>query len=253
MDTTRITKTNKEEKLEAIVNYKKFFNLNVEVKINQSISFLKTMNENFNTSEKPNLRSKGSKMGVKSGNTIKFDHRSQDQINKTSTFCVQKIDAALTHSKHAQQYNFFGQINHNNPTVSLSLNKNKAWEKIEDTKNDPNYIVTEQLGMHRENMEIKDKYTNFKPEEKEEEGEWEVVKGRKGKTIKPKKVTGKVKKEQEKIQTEAKFVVYVEKKNPKGSGPVFQQMVKKTHDDYWNGTKNYESKKRRQLKSESVL
>jgi hypothetical protein len=141
------------------------------------------MNENLITTEKPNLRNKGSRMGVKTGNTIKFDHYSQGEINKTSTFCIQKIDVALTKNKSSSQMYWTNQKDPQWATIELSLNKNKAWEKIENTKNDPDYIVDEQFGMYRDNMEIMDKYKKPKPKnEEKEEGEWEIVKGRKGKT-----------------------------------------------------------------------
>jgi hypothetical protein len=213
------------------------------------------------TFEKPNLRNKGSRKGVKTGNTIKFDHYSQSELTKTSTYALQNIEPATKLTKNQQQ-RFYGVKDKTEMmTVEQSLNKNKAWEKIEELKKDPNYIVDEQLGLSRKNVEIRNKYTMKydKPENQdEEEGEWEVVKGRKGKTIKPQRTPGKkgIKKNPEnltgKMETEATYVVYVEKTNPKDSGTVFQHLPTKYHDSYGHH-KNYKNKQRREVGSNCQL
>jgi hypothetical protein len=214
-------------------------------------------NEVDQTFQKPNLRNKGSRKGIKTGNTIKYDYNSNREINKTSTFSLQNIEPATRLSKSQQQRYYGNSEKKDMMTVGQSLNKNKAWEKIEEIKKDPNYIVDEQLGLNRKNVEIQHKYTikedkteNQKDQIKDEEGEWEIVKGRKGKTIKPQRTPGKkgVKKNvkvEGKIETEATYVVYVEKSNPKHSGPVFQKLYAKHHDTYGD-YKNYKTKQRRE-------
>jgi hypothetical protein len=203
--------------------------------------------EEIQTSEKPNLRNKGKRMGIKTGNTVKYDYYSNQEIKKTSTFTIEPLEVATV-----QKYR---------SSKEQSLNKNKAWEKIEKSKNDPNYIVSEEIGFQR-NIGIQHKYKQKKEkteqesnkEEEEEGGKWEIVQGRKGRTMKPKRTPGKKgvnrinqtkDKEDSKIETEAKYVVYVEKPQPKDSGMTFQRMhAKEKYYDY--DFKNYKTKQRRE-------
>jgi hypothetical protein len=209
---------------------------------------MSNLNEEIQTSEKPNLRNKGKKMGIKTGNTVKYDYYSNSEIKKTPTFTIEATQDALTPKKYP---------NFNTPQKQ-SLNKNKAWEKIEKSKKDSNYIVEEEIGFQK-NVGIQHKYTQKKVYETENssnegEGKWEIVQGRKGRTMKLKRTPGKKgvnrinqtkDKEDAKIETEAKFVIFVDNPQPKDSGMTFQRMQKK--DRYYEyDYKNYKTKNRRE-------
>jgi hypothetical protein len=204
-------------------------------------------------SQKPNLRSKGTRMGIKSKNTIKYDVDSESKMKETTTFGVYDIDASAKSKIHG----YYGK-------QPLSLNKDKRWEKLEEIKNDPNYIVVENVNHKKakkkqwtDNHQLKE--SSSESEKEEEEGEFTVVQGRKGKQVKKKRTPGKkgVKKQpiNEKPITEAKLVVEVSKQPTKEDGVLFREDdAGYISPDWMLGIeKNNQKKKRKKVKDQCNL
>ena len=195
-------------------------------------------------------------MGIKTGNTVKFDYTSSTETKKPSSFQIQKIEDALYPKTREQpsdsNYCYPGKT----ITIKQSVNKNKAWEVIDDLKNDSNFIVEELESMNskRDKKKISQKYTKKEENQVVENTEEpkEVIVGRKGKTLpkerpKGKKGVNQNKKETvgDKKETEAETVVYVHKTQPKDTGVAFKKMYTNYSDDY--GNKNPKTKRRREL------
>eukprot|EP01080_Neovahlkampfia_damariscottae_P009420 gene9420-1627_t len=214
--------------------------------------------------KKPNNRNKGKKMGIRTGNTVKYDYHSKHQTTKPTTYQLQNVKDALNTNEQPSEHSYYCSLG-TSITITQSLNKNKAWEVIEETKKDSNYIVDEyaelnQKGSRTANRKpINQQYkspeeSKNQPEEKEQEVETkEVIQTRKGKKTVEKREPGKKgvqkspKENNEKKETDAEFVVYVHKTQPKNSGKSFQQMVNNHNKDVYGPNKNRKSKKRKEV------
>jgi hypothetical protein len=203
-------------------------------------------------SEKPNLRNKGSRFGIKTNNTIKYKRfEEKRELSHISTVGVYPLD-------NSQQNHGYLHYTGEQP---FSINKDKRWETIEDMKKDPNYVVVENI-QHKyvKQNSWKDTYKSNEPssDEEEEEGEFTLVKGRKGKQIKQKRTPGKkgIKKhELEKPKLEAEFIIEVSNAPTKKDGLMFRTEESGYHSPDWNLgiEKNNQKKKRKRVKDQCNL
>jgi ribosomal protein L24 len=199
-------------------------------------------------SEKPNLRSKGSRLGIKTNNTIKYD-RYQDSLQRSS------LNSVGVYEVNNPQGHINFRYYRNQP---LSINKDKRWEKIEELKKDPNFVVVENID-HKK-AKTKSWTDTYKEDEssEEEEEEISITKGRKGKQIKQKRTPGKkgVKKhEYVKPTLEAEFIVEVSKAPTKNDGLMFHSEDSGYYSPDWSLgiEKNNQKKKRKRVKDQCNL
>eukprot|EP01080_Neovahlkampfia_damariscottae_P008395 gene8395-220_t len=206
-------------------------------------------------SQKPNLRSKGSRRGIKTNNTVKFDVISDEIEHKNTTFDVYKVEDGPTnyHSGY-RGYSVYD--------LPQSLNKDKRWEKIDEIKNNPNYVVIEnKVGGKAKKFD--DIYVQNGDEDSTEEEEDNVVnyiQGRKGKEVKKKRTPGKkgVKKQEQndgKIKTDAEYVVQIQTKVKKNEGTLYRdEDAGYCSPEYMKGIeKNNQKKKRKKVKDQCSL
>jgi hypothetical protein len=202
--------------------------------------------------QKPNLRSKGSKFGVKSGNTLKYDSVTEKNLKKPNLYHIRTIEEELDLERSKNDPKpFFSWLEHKPSVRYLSMDKNKGWEKVEELKQNPNYIIREESINIPPNTKDHDQLLNsFKKlemGEEEEEEEVEIIKGRKGKTIKTKRTPGKKgvqKNEPEKeFDDQVKYIVRVDPQESKKGG-VYQSGIDNSWKKSGYASRNRTTRKR---------
>lgn len=162
---------------------------------------------NLTFDQKPNLRSRGFRKGIKTSNTVKLGPERQLFI-KGATSIMRHDDF----SEETHRVNSFVSEDSFNPNLEYSLNKKKRWEILDDLKNIENESDSDDWSSD-EDSERKKKKTRaivvknstnpvqkkpyrevvsvFNTPQKHEQEEPVLVKGRKGTEIKMKRQKGK--------------------------------------------------------------
>jgi hypothetical protein len=216
------------------------------------------MQEEEHHNQKPNLRSKGSKFGVKSGNTLKYDAVTDLFLKKPNLFHVRTIEEELDLERSKNDPKPMFSWMNEKPERFMSMDKNKAWEKLEEMKQNPNFIFREDsINTPAKTKDYDQLINSFKNSElEEEEEEIEIIKGRKGKTIKFKRTPGKKgvhKNEPEKeFDEHVKYIVRVEPKELK-KGEVYQRGIDNSHSKSGYSSRNRTTRKRREHRKDCDL
>eukprot|EP01080_Neovahlkampfia_damariscottae_P000474 gene474-6884_t len=203
-----------------------------------------------NLHNKPNLRTKGKRRGIRTGNTIKFDIVSfNESKNHQFTFDIHQTNENLNSKRIIKHYSY-------TPSLPQSLDKDKRWEKLEELKKNPEYLVVEYPSFHRTKTTKWENKYKFKQHETKNENKFIVVKNRKGRSIK--KIENKKLTEEKKTFSDAKFVIEIQRPTKKGIDPVFRRDTAEYLSDYEDYCpsgfeKNHRKKKRTKRKKECTI
>jgi len=235
--------------------------------------------------EKPNLRSKGKRRGIKTGNTVKWN-------SVDSKYAHNSYSSITIHEKH-HNFQLYQQrsTNHNNyrnasdidamvPGIEYSLNKKKRWEEMkklekeleeEHDASDEEGTTTNQNGktkgqkvITRTSLEAFRNYPILFDEKvngnnsEDEESTGNFTKNRKGKHLTRKRVKGKkgVKKSQQRPRRHSFDVIYEKvEQSEKNKYPMYHmEDAGYISPDYMKGiSKNHKRKRRRELQSPNTI
>ena len=126
--------------------------------------------------EKPILQNKKTRRNIRSGNTIKYEVNSIRLTTQPTTLFIEDL-------KNTSTTGFY---------ESFSINKNKGWEELERIKEDPKFFIREQFHFVKSSTHEYEDFLKFKCEKvivdlTNDQDSFEIIQGRKGKTIKKKR------------------------------------------------------------------
>ena len=201
--------------------------------------------ENINLTEKLSRNRKTLNNGIRAGNTLKTNLQTI-RGRKFTNFQVSNVGETIR-SKYEL-------ICAHNSNPSLTLNKNKRWETLEELKNDPKYFILENTPKFTKELPT----TNKKSTKDDEVRDFKIIQGRKGKKIKEKRIKGKKVK---KVKSERSFSDDVEFIIDVISNESVIRSMKKDpscpfesiYNYQGNSIKNWSNYKRRENKRNCVL